>query len=100
MYNVYVGIVPSSPPVVSESIVEHSHDPDEEHGVGEKIINPAWSAYAVRGTVFIESFICSHSISETACHTVTKRHCSIIKNYVPKSIIIIPIAWKFKILIK
>ena len=48
MYNVYVGTVPSSPPVVSEFIVEHSHDPDEEHGVGEKIINPAWSVYVVR----------------------------------------------------
>ena len=48
MYNVYVGTVPSSPLVVSESIVEHSHDPDEEHGVGEKIINPAWSVYVVR----------------------------------------------------
>ena len=79
MYNVHVGTAPSSPP---ESIVEHSHDSDEEHGVGEKNVNPAWCAHVVRVTVFIKSFICSHSISETTCYIVTKRH---PKNYVPKS---------------
>ena len=75
MYNVYVGTVSSSPPVVNESIVEHSHDPDEEHGVGELTLHGA-CIYAVRVTVFIKSFLCSHSISETACHNiiVTKRH--------------------------
>ena len=31
--------------------MEHSHDPDEEHGVGEKIISPAWSVYVVSVTV-------------------------------------------------